>query len=72
MFDSWYQVSFVLNAWRATQSNQHRICQSLMDTLYKNQMGEECNMLIASLEGEIGMMEDDYKKKNLAIEKVKF
>ena len=43
-----------------------------MDTLYKNQMGEECNMLIASLEGEIGMMEDDYKKKNLAIEKVKF
>ena len=72
MFDSWYQVSFVLNAWRATQSNQHRICQSLMDTLYKNQMGEECNMLIASLEGEIGMMEDDYKKKTLAIEKVKF
>ena len=72
MFDSWYQVTFVLNAWRATQSNQHRICQSLIDTLYKNQMGEECNMLITSLESEIGMIEDDYRNKNLAIEKVQF
>ena len=44
------QVSFILNAWRATQTDQQRIGQTLIEILKNSQVGEDCNRLIAGLQ----------------------
>ena len=43
-------MSFILNAWRATQTDQQRIGQTLIEVLKNSQVGEDCNRLIAGLQ----------------------
>ena len=45
-----HQVSFILNAWRATQSDQQRIGKTLIEILKDRQIGGDCNRLITDLQ----------------------
>ena len=48
-----YQVSYLLNAWRATQSDQTQLQKSFVGKIKSNQQGEDCNRLIAAIENAV-------------------
>ena len=66
-FSPFCQVAFILNAWRATRTDQQHLGESLIEMLKKNQVEGDCNRLIAGLQNLPCMKEKSLGKLCIAI-----